>query len=58
MSVIGRAVIVSHQGQQYTATVIDAVAGENRAKRVRVQSKGKMQGSVLMPGQYEIKEFL
>lgn len=49
--------MVEHKHQRYLASVIDCVAGENRAKRVRVQSKGSLQGQVLMPGDYALIEF-
>lgn len=57
-TVIGRFVEVKHDGLLLKATVIDCVAGENLPKRVRVQSIGKIQGDVLMPGEYEILRFL
>lgn len=56
-TVIGRLVIIRHSGVLYTATVIDSVAGENRAKRVRIQTKGTKQGTVLMPRDYDLIEF-
>lgn len=57
--VIGRMAIVmdlKHGGRIHTASVLDAVAGTNRAKRVRLQT-GVHQGEVLMPGQYRLLEF-
>jgi hypothetical protein len=56
--VIGRFVEIRTQGLLLKATVLDTVAGENLPKRVRVQSIGSIQGDVLMPGQYEIVQFL
>lgn len=57
-SVIGKTAIVEHNGKQYEATVIDKVAGTNRAKRVRIQRHRKLGGNVLMIGEYKILEFL
>lgn len=56
--VIGRFARVRHAGELMLVTVIDSYAGENRAKRVRVQTPGACQGQVLMPGQYELVEFV
>lgn len=38
------------------ATIIDAIAGVNRAKRVRLQT-GEHAGEVRIPGEYTIMEF-
>jgi hypothetical protein len=56
-SVIGRWVSVNHRGRTLEGTVMDAVAGTNKAKRVRVQD-GAWRGKVLMPGEYQVMEFL
>lgn len=40
----------------FGATVIDEMAGEPRARRVRLQT-GEHAGEVLLPGQYDILEF-
>lgn len=56
-SVIGRMAIVRYRKKFLTVSVMDAVAGENKAKRVRIQ-KGPRQGDVLMPGEYQLMEFL
>ena len=54
---IGRmAVIVFHE-QCYVGNVLDQVAGTTIPKRVRVQYDPFLQGTVLMPGQYEFKEW-
>ena len=59
--VIGRSVMVrdekSEQHELVGATVIDALAGENRAKRIRLQT-GPFAGEVRMFGEYLIMEFL
>lgn len=60
-SVIGRSVMVrDHRGSDRVfvgALVIDAVAGENRAKRIRLQT-GSNAGEVRMPGEYDVMEFV
>lgn len=57
-SVIGRfAQVLDKAGTRLRVTVIDKVAGTNRAKRVRVQTPGPCQGEVLMPGSYSLIEF-
>lgn len=57
-TVIGRRVMIEHNGEKLEATVIDNVAGENLAKRVRIQRHRTLAGNVLMPGQYKVLEFL
>lgn len=58
MSVIGRTAVVRHDGQLLVVNIIDAVPPTHRiSKRVRVQSKGKLQGRVLMRGEYQLMEF-
>lgn len=57
-TVIGRFVEVKHAGLILKGSVMDAVAGENLPKRVRIQDIGELQGKVLMPGEYEIIQFL
>lgn len=53
--VIGRRVCIRLKGGNLRrATVIDNIAGENLAKRVRTDGDRR----VLMPGEYEIIEFL
>lgn len=58
--VIGRACLVRDKKHNdrafFGATVVDAVAGENRAKRIRLQT-GEHAGEVLMSGEYDIMEF-
>lgn len=54
---IGRMAIVLFQEHLYQANVLDQVAGTTIPKRVRVQYDPWMQGTVLMPGQYEFKEW-
>lgn len=56
-SVIGRTAIVKYGKLFLGATVIDAVHKTNHAKRVRVQSKGALQGKVLFPTEYTLIEF-
>ena len=56
-SVIGRMAMVRIGSMLCEAMVIDAVAGENRPKRVRLQT-GENAGEVRMPGEYEIVELL
>lgn len=56
-NVIGRFAVVRHGKKFLTVSVIDAVAGENKAKRVRIQ-KGPRQGEVLMPSEYQFMEFI
>jgi hypothetical protein len=59
-SVIGRTCLVRdhrhHDRAFFGATVVDAVAGENRAKRIRLQT-GEHAGETLMPSEYDIMEF-
>lgn len=54
---IGRMAVIRHEGELYQATIIDLVAGTDRAKRVRIQRDLYKQGTVLMPGQYEFIEW-
>lgn len=58
--VIGRLCMVrdhkGHDRELVGATVIDNVAGENLAKRIRLQT-GENAGAVRMPGEYDIIEF-
>lgn len=56
-SPIGKLAVIRSEGQQHVATVIDATP-DLKAKRVRVQSPGPIQGNVLMPGGYVLVEFL
>jgi hypothetical protein len=55
-NVIGRAAIVRSKGKLYSGYFIDATL-DNEPKRFRVQSKGQMQGEVLMPHDYTLMEF-
>lgn len=57
VSPIGRFVVIEHKGKCYTATVMDCVAGTLRPKRVRIQRDPEMQGRVLMPTEYTLKEY-
>lgn len=54
---IGRLAVIVHDGKCYVANVLDQVAGSTVPKRVRVQHDPFLQGTVLMPGQYEFKEW-
>lgn len=54
---IGRMAVVVHNEKCYVANVLDQVAGTTIPKRVRVQYDPFLQGTVLMPGQYEFKEW-
>lgn len=59
-SPIGRRAMVrdlKHDRQIVEATVIDAVANERKAKRVRLQT-GEYAGEVRMLADYELLEFL
>lgn len=55
-SPIGRHATILARGKRYWATVIDAKGRE--PKRVRIQSAGSDQGKVLMPGEYNVIEYL
>lgn len=54
---IGRMAVIVHEGKCYVANVLDQVAGTTHPKRVRVQYDPFLQGTVLMPHQYEFKEW-
>jgi len=57
--VIGRSCIVRDSKQENTlvgATVIDAIAGTNKAKRVRITT-GPFSGEVRFPAEYTLVEF-
>lgn len=54
---IGRMAVIVHVGKCYVANVLDQVAGTTIPKRVRVQYDAELQGEVLMPDQYEFKEW-
>ncbi len=57
-SVIGRTAIVRYNKAMYGATVIDAMHQTNKAKRIRIQTKGPLQGKVLVPSEYTLIEFI
>jgi len=48
---------IVYKGQCYVANVIDQVAGTTTPKRVRIAFDANLQGTVLMPGQYEFKDW-
>lgn len=54
---IGRMAAIVYQGKCYTANVLDQVFGTTQPKRVRIQFDPFLQGTVLMPGEYEFKEW-
>lgn len=54
---IGRIAVIAYNGGLYVANVMDTIAGTNRMKRVRIQRDANLQGTVLMPGQYEFREW-
>jgi hypothetical protein len=54
---IGRIAVIVHRGKCYIANVLDQIAGTTSPKRVRVQHDPFLQGTVLMPGEYEFKEW-
>lgn len=56
--VIGRTAVAEHAGEKVLITVIDKVAGTNKAKRVRIQQHRTLGGNVLMPHEYKVLEFL
>ena len=58
LSPIGSFVVVEHDGKCYTATVLDCQAGTLKPKRVRIQRDTELQGKVLMPSQYTLKDYL
>lgn len=59
-SVIARTCLVRdkkfHDRAFVGARVVDAIAGENLAKRVRLLT-GEHAGEVLLPGEYDVMEF-
>lgn len=57
-SVIGRTAIVRYNKSMYGVTVMDAIHDTNKAKRVRIQTKGPLQGKVLVPSEYTLIEFI
>lgn len=54
---IGRMAVIVHNNRCYVANVIDQVAGTTTPKRVRIQYDPNLQGEVLMPADYEFKEW-
>lgn len=54
---IGRMAVIRVDGAQYVGNVIDATP-DGKAKRIRIQSPGAKQGSVVMPGEYIFMEWL
>ena len=54
---IGRTVSLRHKSHLLWGIVLDQVGGTNRIKRVRIQSKGRFRGKVLMPSEYSVLEF-
>jgi hypothetical protein len=54
---IGRMAVVVHNGKCYVGNVLDQVEGTTFPKRIRIQYDPFLQGTVLMPGQYEFKEW-
>jgi hypothetical protein len=54
---IGRMAAIVHNGKCYIGNVLDQVDGTTFPKRIRVQYDPFLQGVVLMPGQYEFKEW-
>lgn len=54
---IGRMAVIVHNGRCYTANVIDQIQGTTTPKRVRIQFDAWLQGEVLMPADYEFKEW-
>lgn len=54
---IGRMAAIVYKDKCYVANVIDQVAGTTKPKRVRIQFDPELQGEVLMPGQYQFKEW-
>jgi hypothetical protein len=54
---IGRTAVVVHQDRCYLAEVIDQVAGTHLPKRVRIRHDLYLEGRVLMPSQYQFKEW-
>ena len=54
---IGRNAVIVYAGKLYVANVIDQIAGSRKPKRVRIHHDPTLQGKVLMPGQYEFKQW-
>jgi len=54
---VGRMAVVVYQGKCYVGNVLDQVSGTTTPKRIRIQYDPFLQGEVLMPGQYEFKEW-
>jgi hypothetical protein len=54
---IGRMAIIGYQGKMYQANVLDQVSGTTTPKRVRVQYDVLLQGKVLMPDEYDFKQW-
>lgn len=55
--VIGRWIVLMHDGYLHVGTVMDKVAGTNKPKRVRIQ-RGPLFGEVVQPHEYEFRGFL
>lgn len=54
---LGRTAVIVYEGQCYTATVIDHVAGTLDPKRVRIFNDPFLQNKVLHPSQYLFKQW-
>jgi hypothetical protein len=54
---IGRFAVIAYKGKCYTGNVLDLVAGTSRPKRIRIQNDPFLQGTVVMPSEYQFKEW-
>lgn len=52
---IGRFAVIAYKGKCYLGNVLDLIAGTNMPKRIRIQSDVFLQGTVVMPGDYDFK---
>lgn len=52
-----RPLVIAYGHQCYEAAIVDCVAGTNQPKRVRILNDVRLQGKVLMPGDYTVKGY-
>jgi hypothetical protein len=53
---IGKFVVIAYKGKSYVGNVLDCDS-DFKPKRVRIQNDTELQGKVVMPSEYTIKEF-
>ena len=54
---LGRTLVVAYGHRRYQAQAVDCVADSDCPKRVRILCDARLQGKVLMPGEYSVVGF-